>query len=43
MFYNYAVGVRSSRQIERRCVEDVPCRVIAANRVPDHVTIARFR
>jgi transposase len=43
VFYNYAVGVRSSRQIERRCVEDVPCRVIAANRVPDHVTIARFR
>jgi transposase len=43
VFYNYAAGVRSSRQIERRCVEDVPCRVIAANRVPDHVTIARFR
>jgi transposase len=43
LFYNYAVGVRSSRAIERRCVEDVPCRVIAANRAPDHVTIARFR
>jgi transposase len=43
VFYNNAVGVRSSRQIERRCVEDVPCRVLAANRVPDHVTIARFR
>lgn len=43
VFYNYAVGVRSSRAIERRCVEDVPCRVVAANRVPDHVTIARFR
>lgn len=43
LFYNYAVGVQSSRQIERRCVEDVPCRVIAANRAPDHVTIARFR
>jgi len=43
VLYNYAVGVRSSRQIERRCVEDVACRFIAANRVPDHVTINRFR
>jgi transposase len=43
VFYNYVVGVRSSRAIERRCVEDVPCRVIAGNRCPDHVTIARFR
>jgi transposase len=43
LLYNYAVGVRSSRVIERRCVEDVACRVIAANRVPDHATIARFR
>jgi transposase len=43
VLYNYAVGVRSSRAIERRCVEDVPCRYIAANRAPDHVTINRFR
>lgn len=43
LLYNYAVGVRSSRLIERRCVEDVACRVIAANRAPDHATIARFR
>ena len=43
LLYSYAVGVRSSRKIERRCVEDVPSRVIAANRVPDHATIARFR
>ena len=43
LLYSYAVGVRSSRGIERRCVEDVPTRVIAANRAPDHVTIARFR
>jgi hypothetical protein len=28
---------------ERWCEEDVACRVIAANRVPDHTTIARFR
>lgn len=43
LLYCYALGVRSSRQIERRCVEDVACRVITANRLPDHATIARFR
>jgi transposase len=41
--YAYAIGVRSSRAIERRCREDVAFRVITANRVPDHATIARFR
>src|SRR5215217_7410067 len=41
--YAYCVGERSSRQIERRCVEDVAFRVIAANRAPDHSTISRFR
>ena len=41
--YAYCVGERSSRQVERRCVEDVALRVIAANRAPDHTTIARFR
>jgi transposase len=43
VLYSYAVGVRSSRVIERRCVEDVASRFVAANRVPDHVTINRFR
>ena len=43
LLYSYAVGVRSSRAIERRCVEDVASRFVAANRVPDHATIARFR
>ena len=43
LLYSYACGERSSRAIERRCVEDVPTRVICANRVPDHTTIARFR
>jgi transposase len=42
VLYCYAIGVTSSRAIERRCVEDVACRVIAANRAPDHATIARF-
>lgn len=43
LLYSYACGERSSRRIERRCSEDVPTRVICANRVPDHTTIARFR
>jgi transposase len=43
LVYAYAVGERSSRQIERRCEEDIAFRVIAANRRPDHATIARFR
>lgn len=42
VLYAYAVGVTSSREIERRCVVDVAFRVIAANRQPDHATIARF-
>ncbi len=41
--YSYSVGERSSRGIERRCREDVAFRVIAANQIPDHATIARFR
>jgi transposase len=41
--YAYAVGECSSRRIERRCREDVAFRVICANQVPDHATIARFR
>ncbi len=43
LLYGYCVGVRSSRQIERRCQEDIAFRVLAANQTPDHVTIARFR
>jgi transposase len=43
LLYGYCVGVRSSRQLERRCVEDIAFRVLAANQTPDHVTIARFR
>src|SRR3954447_18146551 len=39
----YARGERSSRRIERHCEHDVAFGVIAANRVPDHATIARFR
>jgi len=43
VLYAYAVGERSARAIERRCVEDIAFRVIAANQAPDHATIARFR
>jgi transposase len=43
LLYAYARGERSSRGIERRCVEDVAYRLIAAHQAPDHATIARFR
>ncbi len=41
--YAYCIGVRSARAIERACQVDVAFRVAAANQVPDHTTIARFR
>jgi hypothetical protein len=43
LLFAYCDGVRSSRQIERRCERDVAYRVIAGNLRPDHATIARFR
>ena len=43
LVYAYCTGERSSRQIERRLVEDVAYRVLAANQAPDHATLARFR
>ena len=43
LLYAYCVGERSSRRIERLCEQDVACRAITANRVPDHSTISRFR
>jgi transposase len=43
LLYAYCTGIRSSRQIERRCHEDIDFRVLAANATPDHVTLARFR
>ena len=42
VLYSYATGERSSRGIERHCRQDVAYRVITANLVPDHATIARF-
>lgn len=43
LLYAYATGDRSSRRIESRCRRDIAYRVITANQVPDHATIARFR
>ena len=43
LLYSYARDERSSRGIERKCVEDVAYRVIAVQQAPDHATIARFR
>ena len=41
--YAYCVGVFSSRRIQRRLVEDVAFRVLAAGNKPDFRTIADFR
>jgi transposase len=43
LLHAYCQGVRSSREIERRCYRDVAFRVIAGGWQPDHATIARFR
>jgi transposase len=43
LIYAYANGMRSSRQIQRLCSSDVAYRVVCADRIPDHATIARFR
>jgi transposase len=42
LLYAYATAQRSARAIERHCRQDIAYRVITANRVPDHATIARF-
>jgi transposase len=43
LIYAYCHGVRSSRQVERLCHTDVAFRVLCAQDIPDHATIARFR
>ncbi|MDP3714327.1 MAG: transposase [Mycobacteriales bacterium] len=43
LLFAYCHGVRSSREIERRCQRDVAFRVIGGGHRPDHATIARFR
>src|SRR5213594_4540107 len=43
LVYAYCVGVFSSRRIQKRLVEDVAFRVLAAGNQPDFRTIADFR
>ena len=43
LVYAYCVGVFSSRRIQRRLVEDLAFRVLAAGNAPDFRTIADFR
>jgi transposase len=43
LVYAYCVGVFSSRRIQRRLVEDMGFRVLAAGNEPDFRTIADFR
>jgi transposase len=43
LIYSYACGERSSRRIERLCVDHVAYRVMCAQDAPDHSTLARFR
>jgi transposase len=40
--YAHAVGVRSSRMIERACTRDAGFKVVTGLLVPDHSTISRF-
>lgn len=42
LIYAQAVGVRSSRAIERACTRDAGFKVVTGQLVPDHSTIARF-
>ena len=43
LVYGYCVGVFSSRRIQRRLIEDVAFRVLAAGNQPDFRTIADLR
>jgi len=43
LVYAYCVGVFSSRKIQKRLLEDVAFRVLAANNQPDFRTISDFR
>jgi len=43
LIYAYCTGVFSSRKIAKQLEDSVPFRVLAANQMPDHRTICRFR
>src|ERR1700688_2146980 len=43
LLYGYAVGIRSSREIEKATHQDVAFRYLSADQHPDHDCIAEFR
>ncbi len=43
LLYGYMIGVRSSRVLERKCVDDACFRWLAAGEAPDYRGIASFR
>jgi transposase len=43
LVYGYCVGVFSSRRLERRLIEDVAFRILAAGNEPNFRTISDFR
>ncbi len=43
LLYGYCTGVASSRRIAQRLHEDIAFRVLAANNIPDFLTISDFR
>lgn len=43
LFFSYAKGIFSSRNIENLTYESIPYRYICANQHPDHSTISNFR
>ena len=43
LLYAFCLGERSSRRIEWLCERDIGFRIVTANQIPDHTTIARFR
>jgi transposase len=43
LLFGYATGVRSSRRLERHCLEHVAFRFLAANQQPGFRSLARFR
>jgi resuscitation-promoting factor RpfB len=43
LLYGYIIGVRSSRVIEQKCIDDASFRWLAAGAAPDYRAIAQFR
>jgi transposase len=43
LLYAFSVGIRSSRKIERKLLEDIAFRLLSANQQPDYWTINEFR